>query len=534
MWPKKNIYQTDHTVKPLIFELIKDHKNPEARDYFAKNPKDIHLKGWMDDTPLHIACLNGNMEMVRFLVEHGANVNAQRDGIFASPLSWAYNEEMAEYLLKNGAKVDKEALLTATRANKIGIMDLLLKNGAAINPEELQYLHCRSKESICVYLKYKMEINGCDRFGSNLLHQLAWLDLPEVFDFAFENGVPWKKDSSKRTPYFLAKQGRRTLFANHIATHYPELVLNKIRPLDLNMEYENILFLAKSPVKKSSYIALTENGKLIDYEVQEDNSLEITAAVEIDLPNIRNFTADQAGHLLIPTAENRLLKINASDFKLIETIVFDEEIVFDQLTWLPGKNIYIGSGNWKIIVLDKDLKVICLTSAESGTLYPLINDREDLLAFWSYGQDETFFDLYRITNENEVEFLHMFYDDRDDLLDGFAFMGSEILVAYPRTIKLYALQENTPVKMLERYIEASGDNICHLVVISNNLFLYAKGRKLTVYEKTHMIKVVEEIHLDLKDVIRRVCLDAETMNVLITTSSEMKVLDLKDRFFITD
>jgi hypothetical protein len=263
--------------------------------------------------------------------------------------------------------------------------------------------------------------------------------------------------------------------------------------------------------------------------VQADNSLKITAAVEIDLPNIRNFAADDAEHLLIPTRENRLLKINASDFKLVQTIGFDEEIVFDQLTYLPGKQVYIGSADWKIIVLDKGLKVICRTGAQSGTLYPFLNERENLLSFLSYDQDETFFDLYRFKSENEVEFLHTFYDDGDGMPDSLAFMGSEILVAYPRTIILYALQDNNPVKTLERYIEASGDDMCSLAVLSDDLFLYAKGRKITVYEKTHMIKVVEEIHLDLKDVIRRVYLDKETMNVIITTGSEIQVFGLKDK-----
>jgi hypothetical protein len=50
-----NIYQTDHTKIPEIFNLIKEHKNKKAKEYLKLNHSEIFLKGWMDDTPLHIA-----------------------------------------------------------------------------------------------------------------------------------------------------------------------------------------------------------------------------------------------------------------------------------------------------------------------------------------------------------------------------------------------------------------------------------------------------------------------------------------------
>ena len=59
-----NIYQTDHTKTPEIFTLIKEQKNEDAKRYFEQNPSAIFLKGWMDDTPLHIASLSGNFEIV--------------------------------------------------------------------------------------------------------------------------------------------------------------------------------------------------------------------------------------------------------------------------------------------------------------------------------------------------------------------------------------------------------------------------------------------------------------------------------------
>ena len=189
----KNKDQLEATKKPLVFDLISSHQNEEAKAYFERNPKDIHLKGWMSDTPLHIACLSGNFAMVSFLIENGANVNAQRTGVYATPLCWADNKEIAAYLLDNGATMNDLELYKATRQDKIQVIDLLLKKGAKINEKDPPYLQCKSKAAIETYLDHQIDINGCDENESNLLHKLAWLDLHEVFDFALQKGVPWKR-----------------------------------------------------------------------------------------------------------------------------------------------------------------------------------------------------------------------------------------------------------------------------------------------------------------------------------------------------
>ena len=86
-----------------------------------------------------------------------------------------------------------EELYFATRTNKPEVVDLLLANGAKIKASESQYLICNSIECIKIYLKHNILINGCDAHGSNLLHQLAWLDAPEVLDFAYANRCIWQK-----------------------------------------------------------------------------------------------------------------------------------------------------------------------------------------------------------------------------------------------------------------------------------------------------------------------------------------------------
>ncbi|MBN3293863.1 PP12C phosphatase, partial [Polypterus senegalus] len=58
-------------------------------------------------TALHQACIDENLEMVQFLVEHGANVN-QSDNEGWTPLHVAAScgySDIAEYLLQHGANV---------------------------------------------------------------------------------------------------------------------------------------------------------------------------------------------------------------------------------------------------------------------------------------------------------------------------------------------------------------------------------------------------------------------------------------------
>ena len=112
---RKNKYQSDHTTTPKIFELIKDFKNQEAIQYLRENPSEINLKGWMDHTPLHKAAECGNLELVNYLITNGARINAERSGVYATPLCWANNLKVAKTLLDNGATMNDRELDMATR-----------------------------------------------------------------------------------------------------------------------------------------------------------------------------------------------------------------------------------------------------------------------------------------------------------------------------------------------------------------------------------------------------------------------------------
>jgi ankyrin repeat protein len=95
-------------------------------------------------TPLHLAAEQGHMQIVEYLVENGANVNAatpESNGA-VTPLRFAIGNDdyqMVRYLIQNGADVNQanEAgwtpIMTAARVGNRDIIQLLLEQGAELD-----------------------------------------------------------------------------------------------------------------------------------------------------------------------------------------------------------------------------------------------------------------------------------------------------------------------------------------------------------------------------------------------------------------
>jgi hypothetical protein len=89
-------------------------------------------------TALHVATQKGGLVVVKMLLEHGADIEAlDKEG--HTPLATALlarNTLVAEYLVKQGAKLDPDALLQETvrqgRADRDGL-EFLIKQGADLD-----------------------------------------------------------------------------------------------------------------------------------------------------------------------------------------------------------------------------------------------------------------------------------------------------------------------------------------------------------------------------------------------------------------
>ena len=120
------------------------------------NVEDRGVKG--DCTPLMEAASAGNADIVRLLLEHGADVNAQSSS-GNTPLMYACaggHEDVVTLLLESNANVEDHnenghtPLMEAASAGHVGVAKILLGHGAGINTHSNEF-----KESALTLACYK-------------------------------------------------------------------------------------------------------------------------------------------------------------------------------------------------------------------------------------------------------------------------------------------------------------------------------------------------------------------------------------------
>ena len=126
-----------------------------------------------------IAWSDGDTEIIRLLLEKGADVNAKESTIGATALSFASSDghpEIVRLLLENGADMNAKdnvtgytALIEATSNNEIEVVRLLLENGADINAKDLRGMTALmmasikgNAEIVRLLLEYGADVNIVD------------------------------------------------------------------------------------------------------------------------------------------------------------------------------------------------------------------------------------------------------------------------------------------------------------------------------------------------------------------------------------
>lgn len=84
-----------------------------VRQHIAINPLAVHSRGVIGETPLHWSAHNGQLEIVRTLLDAGAEIEADEIGLYGGkPLHWAaeHAPRVVELLLARGAQVNSRNL----------------------------------------------------------------------------------------------------------------------------------------------------------------------------------------------------------------------------------------------------------------------------------------------------------------------------------------------------------------------------------------------------------------------------------------
>jgi len=165
---------------------------PRGTEYFmvlVEAGADINYKFGISQTLLLQAIDEQNLDIVKYLVDHGVNVNLERNPHRHTPLYQAVIKpslEIVEYLVEHGARID-----VVTRSNET-ILNYAIINGPSGNLPLIRYL----VENL------HMDINTQDKYGKTPLHNAiergdinyvkylvdhgAGLDIPD------RNGItPW-------------------------------------------------------------------------------------------------------------------------------------------------------------------------------------------------------------------------------------------------------------------------------------------------------------------------------------------------------
>lgn len=173
------------------------------------------------DSPLHVMCRLGRLAMIQYLSENGFRIHFgcknYEDKTLLHEASQFCQDEVVEFLLENGAQVDaiKRAdwtpvMLACTKRDNLPVLTRLVKAGAdltLVNKDGWTPFHLAAREGDLEMLKYLLENNANlwqtqSKNGRTPLHTAALSGNDQTVQFLLDNCnyPPDCKDSCGSTP----------------------------------------------------------------------------------------------------------------------------------------------------------------------------------------------------------------------------------------------------------------------------------------------------------------------------------------------
>ncbi|CAB4029249.1 Ankyrin repeat-containing domain, partial [Paramuricea clavata] len=189
----------------------------EIVKYLVEHGADVNLYASRSDSPLHTAASSGSLEIVKYLVEHGANVNLNSSIVGTALHSAASSAslEIVKYLVEHGANVNLNSLIVGTAIHSaasfasLKIVKYLVEHNADVTFENYRVgspLHSAASSGSLEIVKYLVEHNGdvnceIEHVGSPL-HSAASSGSLEILKYLVEHGANVNLNTS-----FVASSG---------------------------------------------------------------------------------------------------------------------------------------------------------------------------------------------------------------------------------------------------------------------------------------------------------------------------------------
>jgi len=199
--------------------------NVEIVKLLLDHGADLHAT-IVEQSVIHFAARSGNVEVISILLDKGADVNA-KGFMEATPLMYAAARSdliMARFLLERGADIQQKdiqgftALYNAVENGSPEIIDFLISRGANVNeisktsygyetPLYHAMLRGRIDNAILLVTKYNANVNTQTADSSTPLHLAVYKGQKEMVDVLLKNkGNPLAKDAKGLTPIELLSE----------------------------------------------------------------------------------------------------------------------------------------------------------------------------------------------------------------------------------------------------------------------------------------------------------------------------------------
>jgi len=189
--------------------------------YFVEHGMDLHKN--TGNELLHRACYNLNYELIKYLIEHGANSDATNSIIGNRPLMTIIYAFVSKY------RQDHHKLFNTLWPDFLKIVKFLISLGASVNTVndigETPFLHfshdffsnpCLLRNEACVnlidyFIEIGANVNTRDRKKQTILHYACQYGNKRHMNYLIEKGAdPNTEDHEGKTPLFIACSNNNT------------------------------------------------------------------------------------------------------------------------------------------------------------------------------------------------------------------------------------------------------------------------------------------------------------------------------------